>query len=122
MILADTSVWVDHLRRSDARLLTELDRRNILMHPFVVGELALGSLGQRKQTLAAIDDLPYAVLAQADEVRRLIEHKALYSRGIGYSDVHLIASVLLTPDATLWTRDRRLRVVAETMKIHVQFP
>ena len=122
MILADTSVWVDHLRRSDARLLAELDRRNILMHPFVVGELVLGSLSQRKQTLAAIDDLPHAVIAQADEVRRLIERKALYSRGIGYSDVHLIASVLLTPDAILWTRDRRLRVVAESLKIHVQFP
>ena len=122
MILADTSIWVDHLRRGDARLLTELDRRNILMHAFVAGELALGSLGQRKKTLAAIDDLPSAVMAHPDEVRRLIEQKALYSRGIGYSDVHLIASVLLTPDAALWTRDKRLRTIAEAMKIHVQFP
>jgi predicted nucleic acid-binding protein len=122
MILVDTSVWIDHLRSGDARLLTELDRKNILMHPFVAGELALGSLNQRKKTLAAIDDLPSAVMAQADEVRSLIERKALYSRGIGYSDVHLIASVLLTPDAALWTRDKRLRVVAESMKIHVQFP
>jgi predicted nucleic acid-binding protein len=122
MILADTSVWVDHLRTGDPRLLTELDRENILMHSFVAGELALGALGRRKKFLAAIDDLPSAIVAQTDEVRRLIEHRALYSRGIGYSDVHLIASVLLTPDAALWTRDRRLRAVAESMKIHVQFP
>ncbi|MBS1821652.1 MAG: type II toxin-antitoxin system VapC family toxin [Acidobacteria bacterium] len=122
MILADTSVWVDHLRSGDPRLLTELDRGNIVMHAFIAGELALGSLGQRKKILAAIDDLPAAMVAEPDEVRRLIENKALYSRGIGYSDVHLIAAVLLSPGLALWTRDRRLRSVAESMKIHVQFP
>ena len=122
MILADTSVWIDHLRADDARLAVELSRDNILMHAFVLGELSLGSLGQRKRTLAALASLPAAVVAQPNEVQSLIEIRSLHGRGIGYIDAHLIASALITPDTVLWTRDRRLRVVAESMKIHVQFP
>jgi predicted nucleic acid-binding protein len=122
VILADTSVWIDHLRASDVRLEAELNRDNILMHAFVAGELSLGSLNQRKKILADLDRLPAATVAHAAEVRELIELRSLYSRGLGYIDAHLIASVLLTPETSLWTRDKRLRTVAESLKIHVQFP
>jgi predicted nucleic acid-binding protein len=122
MILADTSVWIDHLRAEDSRLAVELDRNNILMHPFVAGELSMGSLGQRKKILADFEIMPAAPVAHPAELKALIEHRALYGRSIGYIDAHLIAATLLTPDCQIWTRDKRLRTVAESMKIHVQFP
>jgi predicted nucleic acid-binding protein len=118
MILADTSVWVDHLRSGDSRLADELNGSAILMHPFVAGELALGSLTQREKVLGAIDSLPVARVARVEEVRVLIEQRALFSRGIGYIDAHLLASVLLTPHTLLWTRDKRLRMVAESFGLH----
>ena len=118
MILADTSVWVDHLRSGDARLAVELNRSAILMHPFISGELALGSLPQRSKVLREIDSLPVARVARVEEVRLLIERRSLFSRGIGYIDAHLLAAVLLTPHTLLWTRDKRLRTVAELLGIH----
>jgi predicted nucleic acid-binding protein len=118
MILADTSVWVDHLRLGDSELANELNRGTVLMHPFVAGELALGSLTQREKVLAAIDSLPVAHVVRIEEVRVLIEQRVLFSRGIGYIDVHLLASVLLTPHTLLWTRDKRLRSVAESLGLH----
>jgi hypothetical protein len=118
VILADTSVWVDHLRLGDKRLAEELNRSGIVIHPFVAGELALGSLTQREKVLGAIDSLPVARVARVEEVRLLIEQRELFSRGIGYIDAHLIASVLLTPHTLLWTRDKRLRVVAESLGLH----
>jgi predicted nucleic acid-binding protein len=121
VILADTSVWIDHFRAGDARLEAELNRDNVLMHAFVAGELALGSLNQRKKVLADLDMLPVVKIARASEVRELIERRSLYSRGLGYIDAHLIASVLLTPGTALWTRDKRLRMATESLRIHVQF-
>jgi predicted nucleic acid-binding protein len=118
MILADTSVWVDHLRSGDARLAAELNRSAILMHPFVAGELALGSHSQRTKVLREIDSLPVAQVARGEEVRLLIERRSLFGRGIGYIDAHLLAAVFLTPDALLWTRDKRLRTAAESFGIH----
>ena len=118
MILADTSVWVDHFRFGDPRLSNELNRGMILMHSFVAGELALGSLTQRERILEKIDSLPMAQVARVDEVRLLIERRSLFSRGIGYIDAHLLASVLLTPHTQLWTRDKRLRTVAESLGLH----
>ena len=85
------------------------------MHPYVAGELALASLTQRERVLGAIDSLP---VARVEEVRVLIDQHALFSRGIGYIDVHLIASVLLTPHTLLWTRSKRLRAVAESLGLH----
>ena len=122
MILADTSVWIDHFRAGDARLIAELGRSNILMHSHVEGELALGSFKQRDTVLATLRSLPFAITARTEEVRAVIERRALYGRGIGYVDTHLLASVLITPHCQLWTRDKRLRNVANSMKIHVQFP
>lgn len=82
------------------------------MHPFVVGEIACGSLNDRSSILELLEDLPAAVVAEGVEVLAFIEHHALHGKGIGYIDVHLLASVALTEGASLWTRDKRLRIAA----------
>ena len=115
MILVDTSVWVDHLRRGDAALVALLERSAVVMHPFVLGELACGSLQDRSAVLGLLRDLPAAEVATSSEVLHCIERHALHGRGIGYVDVHLLASVLLMPGAALWTRDRRLHQVADLL-------
>ncbi len=115
MILVDTSVWVDHLRRGDAGLVTALERSAVVMHPFVVGELACGSLRDRAAFLELLQDLPASVVAMPDEVLEFIEHQGLHGRGIGYVDVHLLASVALTPGTQLWTRDAKLQKTAEML-------
>ncbi len=117
MILVDSSVWIDHLRASDTTLTELLDRGQILTHPCVVGEIALGSLRQRAEIIRALSGLPKATLAEHDEVMAFIDRFSLFARGIGYIDVHLLASVRLTPDAVLWTRDRRLHETASELAI-----
>lgn len=112
MILADTSVWIDHLRVGDRALRDSLDRGRVLRHPFVTGELALGHLKQREIVLHALRRLPQATVASHEEVLRLVERQPLYGLGIGYVDAHLLAAVRLTAGAKLWTWDRRLRTVA----------
>jgi hypothetical protein len=112
LILADTSVWVDHLRRGDTRLAEALDRGAVVMHLFVIGEIACGSLSDRVSILELLHDLPRAVVANSDEVLGFIDRHELHGRGIGYVDVHLLASTALTDGAKLWTRDRRLRAAA----------
>ena len=119
MILVDTSIWVDHLRRGDARLVGLLERSEVLTHSMVVGELALGSIRPREVLLDSLDALPRAVEASSAEVRHLIESRRLHGRGIGLVDAHLLASVLLTPASRLWTRDRRLGAVARELDLHV---
>jgi hypothetical protein len=108
MILVDTSVWIDHLRQNDETLARLLGEGQVLAHPFVTGELALGNLRNRDTVVNALRDLPQAVVACDEEVIRFIERHALFGIGIGYNDAHLLASVRLTPGATLWTRDKRL--------------
>ena len=112
MILADTSVWVDHLRASDKALVASLDAGMVLAHPFVTGELALGNLRQREFVLQALADLPHADVATDAEVLHFIERHALFGRGIGYIDAHLLAAVQLTAGTELWTNDKRLHGVA----------
>lgn len=119
MILADTSVWVDHLRSSNKQLRQRLDQSEIVIHPFIVAELALGSLQDHAMTLALLDRLPQVRVALLSEVRAIIEARRLYSLGIGLIDAHLIASVFLNPSTLLWTKDRKLREVAETLRVHV---
>ncbi len=102
MILVDTSVWIDHLRTGDAALRKLLERGQVLAHPFVIGELAMGNLKQREVVLSALQDLPRAVVALEDEVLRFISDRGLSGLGIGYIDAHLLAAVRLTPDALLW--------------------
>jgi len=99
-----------------------LGQGQILIHPFVIAELALGSLRDRARTLALLELLPQAKLAQLSEVRRLIEGRALYLLGVAVVDAHLIASVLIDAPALLWTRDKRLRQVAENLSIHASLP
>jgi len=117
VILADTSVWVDHLRAIDASMLKLLDKGRVLMHPMVVAELALGSLRDRGKTLAVLDALRQVRVAQLDEVRQMIETRKLYAKGIGLTDAHLLASCLLTPGTRLWTRDDALKNVAKVLDI-----
>jgi predicted nucleic acid-binding protein len=112
VILVDTSVWVDHLRQGDDTLAALLESGRVLTHPFIIGELALGSLRQRAVILGALRNLPRAQAARDDEVLHFIDRAALAGSGIGYIDAHLLAAARLTPGATLWTRDRRLAEVA----------
>lgn len=112
MILIDTSIWVDHLRADNKTLAGLLETNSVLVHPFVIGEIALGSLRRRDLILSALMDLPHASVATDAEVLGFIEKHALFGLGIGYIDTHLLAAVRLTPGARLWTRDTRLHDVA----------
>ena len=122
MILADTSIWIDHFRSIELEMLWQLDKRNIVMHPLIVAELALGSLRDRAETLAFLDCLPSVCVARLDEVRKMVEARSLYCRGIGLIDAHLIASALINPPTLLWTRDKRLRGIAEALGICANLP
>jgi predicted nucleic acid-binding protein len=115
VILADTSVWVDHLRVADKTLMRQLNAGMILGHPFVMGEIALGNLQRREVILGALSDLPQASVATDAEVLSFVDRHALLGRGVGYVDVHLLAAVQLTAGARLWTHDKRLQGVAEQM-------
>jgi len=120
LILVDTSVWVDHLRSGDAQLVDLLERASVIMHPFVVGEIACGSLRDRLSILELLQDLPAAAVADSAEVLGFIERHVLHGKGIGYVDVHLLASVALTEGAKLWTRDKSLRAVAVALRCAFQ--
>ena len=122
MILADTSIWVDHFRKGNKQLRTYLEQGQIAMHPFVIAELALGSLGERTKPLALLDLLPQIEVAQISEVRHLIETRRLYTLGIGLVDAHLIASVFIKPATVIWTTDKPLRKVAEALGVHASTP
>lgn len=115
MILVDTSVWVDHLRGGDAQLVDLLERATVVMHPFVIGEMACGTFRDRLSILELLQDLPAAAVAEGEEVLGFIERHVLHGKGIGYVDVHLLASVALTEGAKLWTRDKRLHLVAQAL-------
>ena len=119
MILVDTPVWVDHLRRPNSEMIEHLTVRDILIHPFVIGELACGTLPDRS-VLQRLDDLPQIVQATHDEVLSLIESRGFMGRGIGYIDAHLLASVIRDGSASLWTRDRRLAQISA--ELGVAFP
>jgi len=115
LILVDTSVWIEHLRSRNVALVGLLERGAVLMHPFIVGEVALGNLSQRELVLDSLANLPMATMASDGEVLGYINSARLWGLGIGYVDAHLLASARLTPDASLWTRDRRLDVAAEAL-------
>lgn len=115
MILVDTSVWVEHLRNADALLADLLVRGDVVGHPFVVGEIACGSLTNRAATLELLQDLPMAAVAEIEEVLGYIDRHKLHGKGIGYVDVHLLVATALIGGARLWTRDRRLHAVAHQL-------
>lgn len=122
MILADTSVWIDHLRSGSKELRRYLDQGQIVIHPVIIAELALGSLKDRTTTLALLDFLPRVTVARMSELRVMIEARRLYNLGIGLTDAHLIASVFIDAPTLLWTRDKRLRKVAKGLGIHASLP
>ena len=112
MILVDTSVWVDHLRSGVPLLANLLQEGEVLIHPWVIGEIACGNLRNRQQVLDLLLGLPTALVASDSEVLLLIERGNLMVRGIGYVDAHLLAAAKLSR-CGLWTQDRRLAVVAQ---------
>jgi predicted nucleic acid-binding protein len=122
LILADTSVWIDHFRSENKELQKALSQGQIVIHPFVIAELALGSLRERTRTLSLLDLLPKARVAQMAELRLMIEARRLYSLGIGLSDAHLIAFTFLDPSTLLWTKDKRLRKIANNLGVHASLP
>ena len=114
MILVDTSVWVDHLRQADEGRQEHLAAGNVATHPMVLGELACGNLPQREERLAQLRALPGLKALDDEAVVALIESNKLMGRGIGFVDAHLLGAVLAGPAGTLlWTRDRRLRELAD---------
>ena len=112
MILVDTSIWIDHLRHGDEHLVHLLREGRVATHPHVIGELALGSLQNRNAVLEWLKNLAGATVATDDEVFCFIEANAVFGRGIGYIDAHLLAAVRLTPGWKLWTHDKRLLAVS----------
>ena len=99
-----------------------LERGQIVIHPFIVAELALGSLKGRAKTLSLLDTLPQVPVARLSELRLMIEARRLFNLGIGLTDAHLIASVLIDSPTLLWTIDKRLRQVADNLGIHASLP
>jgi predicted nucleic acid-binding protein len=116
MILVDTSVWVEHLRAGSDRLRTLLFDEQVLCHPFIIGELACGTLKNRNDILSMLKALPEVQLLEHEEVMSFLEARRLYGRGIGWVDAHLLASTLLTGCA-LWTFDKPLRRAAAVLNI-----
>lgn len=112
MILVDTSIWIDHFRAADPQLVGLLMRDEVLAHPFVIGEIALGSIARRAEVLRYLNNLPTAVAATNDEVMTFIDLHSLANTGLGLVDTHLLAATALTASASLWSRDKNLRGAA----------
>jgi predicted nucleic acid-binding protein len=119
VILADTSIWVDYLRGGNPQMEKSLILGQIVMHPFIVAEIALGSLRNRRQRLDELEALLEVKVARLREVRHMIETRALYSKGISLVDAHLLASCLMTPGTQLWTRDAALALAGKALGINI---
>jgi predicted nucleic acid-binding protein len=116
MVLVDTSVWVVHLRNGNIGLETLLNEGHVVCHPFIVGELACGNLKNRAEILSLLQALPVATHVEYEEVMKFIEDHALMGKGLGYIDIHLIASAVLT-EIPLWTVDKKLSEVSSKLGI-----
>ena len=116
MILLDTSVWVDHLRRGDSLVVQVLEAGQAAAHAFVIGELACGNLKSRVRVIDLLRALPQLAMAMDDEVLYFIERHELMGRGIGYVDAHLLASSSIS-GSLLWTRDKRLREISTELGV-----
>jgi len=121
-VLVDTSVWIDHFRAEKEILADLLRHSRVLIHPLVVGELACGNLENRSTVIGYLTDLPSSPVAKHDEVMEFIAMRKAYGKGVGYADMHLLASVILAPGVMLWSADKRLVRLAEdhdvSYKIH----
>ena len=111
MILVDTSVWIHHFRETDNDLVEHLNIGSVASHPFIVGELACGNLANREEILMLLQALPSTPILEPSEILYFIEENALMGRGLGYVDIHILASAILG-NVVLWTADRRLSEVA----------
>lgn len=116
MILVDTNVWIKHLRDSDTELVEQLNIGFVACHPFIIGELACGNLGNRDEILMLFQTLPSTPIVEPTEILNFIENKSLMGRGLGYVDIHLLASAILG-NVILWTHDRRLHETAMELKV-----
>lgn len=116
MILVDTSVWIDHFQRSNPKLYDFLSNSQVCIHPFIIGELSCGNLSNRIEILKLLKALPRVLSAHEDEILQFIENHRLFGKGLGYIDVHLLASALLN-NVSIWTRDKRLAKSANDLKI-----
>jgi predicted nucleic acid-binding protein len=117
VILADTTVWIDHFRNVDLRLDMLLESSEIVVHPFVIGELSMGSLRERDIVLGRLRRLVSLMPARHSAVMQMVETRQLYGTGLQYIDVHLLASTLATAGCKIWTRDKRLHAVAERLGV-----
>lgn len=115
MILVDTTIWIDHLRKISPTLVRLLDDGLVLCHPWVIGELALGHLSNRDEVIRLLRGLNQATVASDEELMTFIDRHQLYGQGIGLVDAQLLAATKLTPDARLWTADRNLATVAKAL-------
>ena len=116
MTLVDTSVWANHLRSPEPRLGALLKNRRVILHPFVLGELACGNLPKRAETIAYLEELPVAALASEPDVRHLLESRRFWGSGLGWIDMHLLASALIE-ESNLWTADRAMAGAAKHLGI-----
>jgi predicted nucleic acid-binding protein len=119
LVLVDTSVWIDHLRRADAQLVALLQEARVLMHLAVLGELACGRISNRQTLLALWLALPRVVTVSFEEALGLVENRKLWGRGLGWTDIHLLASALVSR-TTIWTRDQVLRRAAQELSISLR--
>jgi len=119
MMLADTNVWITHFRESDAELISQLNIGFVACHPFIIGELACGNLANRAEILMLLQALPSSPVVEDAEILEFIENNSLMGRGLGYVDIHLLASAIIG-NVVLWTHDRRLNDTA--MELGVSYP
>ena len=122
MVLADTSIWIDHFRRADLRLAEFLENGDVAMHPLVIGELLLGHVPRIVEMIGDLNTLPKAMVASWEEVLKFISDRKLPGSGIGYVDAHLLAAAALTPETFVWTRDKRLHAAAQSLSLAAKVP
>ena len=122
MILVDTSIWIDYLRQGEPFLVEQLNQQQILMHGMVLGELAIGNFKNRQLLLDRWQALPFIPSATDSQVLQFLETHQLMGLGVGWIDLYLLTATALTDGVKLWTRDKRLRTIAETLNLAAQLP
>jgi predicted nucleic acid-binding protein len=122
LILVDTSIWIDHLRSADAKLQALLENDQVVTHPFIRLELALGSIASREKVLADLALLPQAPVVASEELFSLIEHQTLYRRGMGLTDLQLLCCAVYDRSISIWTRNRQLGEIAAELGLRASLP
>ncbi len=117
MILLDTSVWVDHFDTVDDEVTGLLSSRRIVIHPYVIGELAMGNLRNRDATIEVLNELVMLMPMRHSLIMKFVKNQSLFGTGLQYVDAHLLGSVLTTAGCKIWTRDKRLHAVAERLGV-----